>query len=126
MDHTSPRTRRKTTATSTLATAEPTHSPLDALIDLIADRVADRLRTPRDEMIDQHQSALGVNRHCRLVREGVSRGDPGYAVVGRRCLMSPERHAQCLQLVSTRRVRPAQSTSVVSELERELRLVGRR
>jgi hypothetical protein len=82
----------------------------------------------RGEWVNQHTSPLGRGRHCAAVKRRVASGDPGACMVGRKHSLSPEALAEELASVSrrtlTKKVAP-QSSSVIDELKRELRMIGK-
>lgn len=95
---------------------------LDELIEKLADRIVAKLSTgsPAD-MVDQASSPLGKRRHCAAVRERVTRGAPGAAIVGRKHLLSREELQKELAVVSkTRAPRRVAPIDPVAELRKEL------
>lgn len=79
------------------------------------------------EWRSQKGSELGSVNHCRDVRSGVEAGLDGFAIVGRKYLMSPERYREALAKATKQRVQKAKPrTNVTAELESALRVVGGR
>lgn len=108
--------------------------PFDALLDELAERLADRLEARQKQgaagMVGQETSPLGRRRHCAAVRRRISANLPGAAIVGRRCLLSPEALSEELNRASgakrTRSVESEASTTqspARAELDRQLRLI---
>lgn len=82
----------------------------------------------RGEWISQHESPLGRRRHCAAVRRRVSAGNSGACIGGREHRLSTEALAEELESVSRRTLKKKvvpQSSNVIDELKRELRMIGK-